>query len=42
MKSIKIKLPKIFTVVDEERAKKDIDSDKYLVLMIPIEDIEIE
>lgn len=42
MKSLRVKLPRVLEVIDEEKAKEHIDSDKYLVLLIPIEEIEIE
>jgi len=38
-KVIEIKLPRILQVIDTEQAIEDIKTDKYLVILIPIEDI---
>jgi len=41
-KVFRIKLPKIFEVISEEEAKKNIESGKYLVILIPEEEIEVK
>lgn len=38
---IKIKLPITLKVVSGEEAKAEIDSDEYLVILIPASDVEI-
>jgi len=42
LKKIIISFPKVVDVVDLETAKKLIETDEYLVLLIPAEDLEID
>jgi len=40
LKYLEIKLPRILKVISKDRAKRDLDSQKYIAILIPIEDIK--